>query len=796
MRLDYISTALKSFIGSVDSRHNELIQAIAHQNRRTGRDAELLKFSTIMTELTKEKKEELCQLQILDLLFFPEIASRYEAIPVAFEDTFDWIFHEPVSRRDSANSLNGDENPAWNSFVNWLHSNDGLYWCTGKPGAGKSTLVKYVLDDPRTVAHLQIWSAGSPMIVAGCFLWSSGTDMQMSWMGLLQSLLFQILHKHPAQLKRIPYLFSNRWKRSELFGSDSHAFTSSELSQAFRCLVSDINTKFFFVVDGLDEVDGDYSELADLLIQVATLPNIKVCTASRSWLIFEEKFESQAKLRLHDLTQLDIKMFVSKQLSENLRFCELASVMPEDAHQKQTDVANKASGVFLWVHFVVQSLITGLRDGDTIIELQKRISVLPSDLEKLFNTMIDSIDPLYFEQASTLFQIVRAARNPPTLLTLSLADSTLEAAIHAETRPVSDDELSFLAENMKRRLTSRCGGLLEAAGKSCRASTSVEYFHRTAKDYLKRPAVWDRILSATTGFEPHSALCSSSLLQIKSLQPIADDDVVESLWQAIATCLQRPEGEEYIDRVSYLDEVDQAATRFAITPISGSDHTWLRDIQLSRASHASGPAWPHWTNTILCLPSELRTQLLSLSNKSRQPNKCPQFNSFFDFAIHGRLYYYVERKLDSEPSFLNSKILGHSLLWHATEEMDDKLMKTLLARGADPNRLETSYSPWQLLLHELSLPINTSSEDMRRRVKLFLSYSADLKVYVNGVRASVLIERYCGKGLCDGGNNASTLSSAGIHNKTENGSCSILRKRDDATKTKRSRLARFSLKSL
>lgn len=67
---------------------------------------------------------------VLESLHYREIDYRSEGIAIAYQETFQWIFEKPT------NSL-------WADFVAWMRdSNAGLYWITGKPGSGKSTLMK------------------------------------------------------------------------------------------------------------------------------------------------------------------------------------------------------------------------------------------------------------------------------------------------------------------------------------------------------------------------------------------------------------------------------------------------------------------------------------------------------------------------------------------------------------------------------------------------------------------------------------------------------------------------------
>jgi hypothetical protein len=53
------------------------------------------------------------------------------------------------------------------------------------------------------------------------------------------------------------------------------------------------------------------------------------------------------------------------------------------------------------------------------------------------------------------------------------------------------------------------------------ADLTVEYLHRTVKDYLARDDVWEGILHATIGtsFNPNVSLCKSSIVMLKILDP-------------------------------------------------------------------------------------------------------------------------------------------------------------------------------------------------------------------------------------------------------------------------------------
>jgi hypothetical protein len=351
--------------------------------------------------------------RILLKLRFKEMYDRHERIAEAYRKNFEWIFD---SRRDSSRP--------WRSFVEWLKDDSIIYWITGKPGAGKSTLIKFIYDHPRT-ARLFASSLGSveKVVMAGFFFWNSGTSMQMPQDELIRTLLHDILRQCEDLL---PFAFPDRWE--EYYTFDEYAsdqWTWSELIRDLKAVIKkgSPTTRFVFFIDGLDEFGGDHSELITLLSSLVSQGNVKMCVASRPWVVFEDAFSQDPSLMLHDLTYPDIKHFVFTKLHTNPGFKVLEQEEPNYASCIVEDIAKKSSGVFLWVTLVVASLLAGMSNGDRISGLQTGLDSLPADFEDLFTKILDNLEPSYRRHASQLFRLVRAAKLSLTLLQMSFADN-------------------------------------------------------------------------------------------------------------------------------------------------------------------------------------------------------------------------------------------------------------------------------------------------------------------------------------------------------------------------------------
>ena len=426
----------------------DLLAALKEHNWNPRSKEDIANFSEqLQSSVEIDVEARFCR-SILARLYFSDLPDRIQHIPEAHQKTFQWLFDH--------RSMGNDE-PQCGSFVDWLESTDGLYWITGKPGSGKSTLMKFLFHDTRSSISLDKWSNGQKVINAGFFFWNSGTVMQMSQQGLFRSLLHQLLSVDRSYIRK---LFGHRWDQFISFGGGRQPFTWIELRDAFENLLTE-DTRFFFVIDGLDEFDGDHCELVSLILDTAKRPNVKLCVASRPWVVFEDAFQSRPSLLLERLTSNDIHRYIASKFEENNSYARLRRQEPKHAAQLVYNVVDKAAGVFLWVNLVVHSLLEGLSYADRMSDLQKRLDALPPDLESLYEKLLHNLDPTYFGHACQLFRLVLTSEQPH-LLTLSFAsEDDPSMAMKAEVKPLSLDEARDRLDEMARRVVAYCKCFLD-----------------------------------------------------------------------------------------------------------------------------------------------------------------------------------------------------------------------------------------------------------------------------------------------------------------------------------------------
>ena len=473
----------------------ELSVEIVRQKDLTELNEKLVAFENEGTKLQTG-------LRILERLHFPSMESRHANIAVAHSSTFEWIFrHEP--RDDVPKTF----------FLEWLVSQSGIYWINGKAGSGKSTLMKFLWEHQRTMEYLRIWSGDSVLVTASYFFWNSGIDMQKSQEGLLRSLLYSILQQCPSIMSILP---SNGPYSRQV------SWSLPELLSAFSLLrTHDTSTKFCFFIDGLDEYDGFHEDVIDMVKDLVVSPNIKICLSSRPWNVFEEAFGSNndRKLRVQDFTREDIKLFVKCRLEDDRRFIRL-EFRDKQYQDLVQEVVDKAQGVFLWVFLVVRSLLRGLVNFDTVSDLQRRLALLPSDLEKYYRYMLDSTEEVDHRQAAQILQTCLAADGPLSLITLSFFDEQdSDFAIKTEMRPWRKQDVEEICEMTQKRINARCTDLVEimtSEASQAVSSYTVEFLHRTVKDFLETEEIRNLLSKRSDAdFDADGYLCQAYLAQIK-----------------------------------------------------------------------------------------------------------------------------------------------------------------------------------------------------------------------------------------------------------------------------------------
>jgi len=471
-------------------------------------------ITSLVNGLIDQKAKYESDHAFLSSLLFDDMRLRQESVKATHSDTFQWIFQD-----------NTEENPATH-FPTWLKEGNGVFWVSGKAGSGKSTLMKLLSQSPQTHDMLKTWAGNKELAIARYYFWTAGSRLQKSREGLIQTLLFELLRSCPEAIpfvrKAVPDLPTN-----------SEQWAMSKLMSAVTSLIAHpLSKKFCIFIDGLDEFEGDSDDLIELIDQLVSSDKVKICCSSRPWSSFEDAFgqNKDCKLRLEDLTERDIRKFVSDNFQQHKRFHKYA----RDARflALVEEVVNRANGVFIWVVLVVKSLRDGLTHADRISDLERRLRAMPSDLEQLYHRMIQSVSPFYRQQSSELLIIcskepVMRAFQAINVNILDEFDDNPTILTHGVESEILGD-LNDWEDDMTRRLDARTKGLielympqyddrLENSSIEKISDASITVLHRSVYDFLTTPTVNEELRGhCRPEFDPLRRLLQAQLILLFS----------------------------------------------------------------------------------------------------------------------------------------------------------------------------------------------------------------------------------------------------------------------------------------
>ncbi|KAL8937887.1 MAG: hypothetical protein Q9216_004193 [Gyalolechia sp. 2 TL-2023] len=432
--------------------------------------------------------------QFVESLHFSEMNLRMNEVSPSHPNTFQWMFDDSVRR-------------SWSRFTDWLIGSDCIYWIQGKPGSGKTTLMKFLANDPRTENLLKQWSPEKRTLVVTFYFWLSGNKLQRSLKGLLCSLCYQILLDERS-------LFSSICGEETLLIKRSvHDWSEKELHHLLVQLIDLFDGSLCMFIDGLDEFDQneDVNELFVLVERLSKLVNVKICVSSRPENHIFKQMSKHAQARLQDLTKSDIQLFIHDSLNDAWTKYSPTLVDEKRLDQIVRVMTEKADGVFLWVHYALSSLRKGMSNEDDFEDLLDRIEQLPSGMYQLYTQMWNRLNEdqqRYRDEATMYFSY--ESFFPLSVLELLIAlDESLQNRYLDGLEPQIEAGLAERCKRLTTRILTRCAGMLEvvpdedsdsdlkAASGSRRSynpdsvdtldfhhKSKIKFLHRTARDFL------------------------------------------------------------------------------------------------------------------------------------------------------------------------------------------------------------------------------------------------------------------------------------------------------------------------
>ncbi|EGC45395.1 pfs domain-containing protein [Histoplasma capsulatum var. duboisii H88] len=404
--------------------------------------------STEQHQVVSCSDEEKIQ-KIVKSLKFDLIDGRIRSIKTAHDETCGWLLETP-------------------QYENWLRTahreaHHGLLWIKGKPGAGKSTLMKFAVD-----ISLE---AEEKRSVISYFFHARGAPLEKTIVGMFRSLLYQLLTKLP-QLRKIfcsPKL--ETWKTN-----DSFEWNIELLKDLFTDAVKALGeSPVICFIDALDECDDDsqarrilmffYHLCVKLAIEWKTC--FRVCVTSRHYPNFSIPEYLSLNLELQDGHISDITRYVDS---------ELRIGTDHTAQVVRTELQQKASGVFMWVVLVVGMLNKEHDEGCSPRQLQKTLQAIPDDLHMLFRNILTR-NKQNNEKFLLCMQWLLFAKRllSPEELYLAILSGTSDEDIPTR------EAIDIQPDRVVKYLLNCSKGLAEAIGSRNR---TMQFIHQSVRDFL------------------------------------------------------------------------------------------------------------------------------------------------------------------------------------------------------------------------------------------------------------------------------------------------------------------------
>ena len=392
-------------------------------------------------------------IKLIETLYFPGYGAREESISLAWPGTLDWVFKD-------------------DRFRSWVGAQSGLFWLKGKPGSGKSTTMKHIIDVARTKHNP--WMKAKFSVELAFFFDHQGSDFEKTMNGLLRSVLIQLLQPNKDLFSHIAHEYLKAKELQEI--------SETLLVKFLKILLSKLASHETIVlfIDALDECQGSLRQHIEFLQSLAQYVQasgsaIHICVASRPLPATTAWLGQCPKLNLEDDNAHDISTYVRSK-TKHLVAASDASIYTGFVQS----IVDRADGVFLWVILVTEELLDGWESSDTISQLSQRLAHIPKELDQFFGRMLEKIPEAKINDALAIFRCVLGARRPLTILELQSAVTFGSSSFNSLAEWYASGLVVTGNDAIQRRIQSCCGGLLEVVGSSLR----VQFIHQSVREFL------------------------------------------------------------------------------------------------------------------------------------------------------------------------------------------------------------------------------------------------------------------------------------------------------------------------
>lgn len=500
------------------------------------------------------------------------------------------------------------------NFSAWLGSDTKhIFWIKGKPGSGKSTVMKYLADSPNTIDSLNHAGGKDWEIVHFFYDYRAGHTIANTPLGMLKTFMLQL---------------STRYKQISMFLEEQHLELEKDNLHSyidiFCAVVNRFQRRICAFIDGLDEYEGNLFDLSSVIAVLQQRTKLKLCIASRPETAFDS-FPSLAGgniITMQDHNDAAIRFCIRHKVQ---RF-EIAYYLLQARFTVglQEELVKMAQGIILWATLVVDEILGSLLDDPQTSseDLQALVRTLPSDLEQLYARILEKSNKQYQVEAALLLYLLieheaTFDETPCTTTVLYQAFDYLNFTLLGKSPgPVLDyADYDFRVKGLLGQLVDVIGGTHDCGIRLIHKSLSVYLIRSDWIEAHVSPVIanalpnfiWKRLAVELIQIEKSTHASDavwfdrfSHAVKVKAgLSGLGDTN---AYLQEVRRCNVSPRWSHLfyycVDSFYNFDQGFVARTR-----------TQLRNLSFPLA--ANGPALLHLFGCTICLPQGPKTPLLS-----------------------------------------------------------------------------------------------------------------------------------------------------------------------------------------
>ncbi|PCG96752.1 Hypothetical protein PENO1_066850 [Penicillium occitanis (nom. inval.)] len=431
------------------------------------------KDSTCEEALSDVKRKEL-----LDLLRFNQIDARQMSLKAAQGETCRWML----------------QNAKYKDWLDHgqLQYHNGFLWIKGKPGTGKSIMMKFLYQEARKNMK--------EAVVISFFFNARGDALEKSTVGLYRSLLHHLLYKIPDLMPCLDYCGTHR-----LSAIQNTGWEPEMLKEIFGLVVDRLqNRRVVCFVDALDECpEDDVRDMISFFEELGARESscsFLVCFSSRHYPEITIKTGLQLVLEKEQNHGDDLRLYIDSQLKiENT----------PQADDIKAEIMRKSSGIFLWIALVVP-MLNKEHDRGRTKALKRRLDEIPAGLHELFVDILTR-DCNNVDEMVLCIQFILFAKRPLSPKELQVAlltgfDDQLQDPFNAA--EATEDVLrKFILDVSK--------GLAEITKSE---APTVQFIHESVRDFLLKEGGINKLLTGEENIEgqSHAKITRVCLQQLKA----------------------------------------------------------------------------------------------------------------------------------------------------------------------------------------------------------------------------------------------------------------------------------------